>query len=483
MNMGHPTLNAAREGNCDLRLAGAPYNAPVSRLGIRTLIRRLPNCRVGFLTAAIDSTSILTERRRRWSSRLFLPAALVQSPNNANTPRSSNNRRSITVARLCLPDDANVAGNVHGGTILRLMEEAGMITATRHMAAAATAATAANGNNNDSSTATTTGAVGTLARFENMSFHEPLYVGEVASVTARPVFTSEHSMLIQVDVTGENLVTGKRRITNTGELWYVPLLERRHAGQDKCVVVKVPPIAPPPGNSETTALQDYERAKLCYEIRKKGKRGTSSGIHASAATEAASLLAKDNFRRNGYVAPPPSSDHDVNAAARRTHSPAASEQTLCQVVLPGDCAKNRIAFGGFVMKLMDNAAACSAYRHCRTNVVTVAISSMDFIHPVTLGEICSIHSKAVFASTKTLEMQVTANVTCARSQEEQDDTIVALGRFTFASLDELGKAIPVPPLKLETEADRERFFQAEQWYLAAKKARAAQQDVSRPRKG
>lgn len=30
------------------------------------------------------------------------------------------------------PDDANVAGNVHGGTILKMIEEAGAIMSTRH---------------------------------------------------------------------------------------------------------------------------------------------------------------------------------------------------------------------------------------------------------------------------------------------------------------------------------------------------------------
>lgn len=31
-----------------------------------------------------------------------------------------------------MPDDSNLAGNVHGGTILKLIEEAGVIIATRH---------------------------------------------------------------------------------------------------------------------------------------------------------------------------------------------------------------------------------------------------------------------------------------------------------------------------------------------------------------
>ena len=39
---------------------------------------------------------------------------------------------NIEVSRIMMPDDANIAGNVHGGTILKMIEEAGVIIATRH---------------------------------------------------------------------------------------------------------------------------------------------------------------------------------------------------------------------------------------------------------------------------------------------------------------------------------------------------------------
>lgn len=39
---------------------------------------------------------------------------------------------NIEVSREMHPDDSNLAGNVHGGTILKLIEEAGEIIATRH---------------------------------------------------------------------------------------------------------------------------------------------------------------------------------------------------------------------------------------------------------------------------------------------------------------------------------------------------------------
>ena len=39
---------------------------------------------------------------------------------------------NIEVSCVMLPDDSNLAGNVHGGTILKRIEEAGVIIATRH---------------------------------------------------------------------------------------------------------------------------------------------------------------------------------------------------------------------------------------------------------------------------------------------------------------------------------------------------------------
>jgi acyl-coenzyme A thioesterase 7 len=141
------------------------------------------------------------------------------------------------------------------------------------------------------------------------------------------------------------------------------------------------------------------------------------------------------------------------------------------MVLPGDCGPKGVAFGGFVMKLMDNAAGCSAFRHCRKNVVTVAISAIDFVSWIRLGDICTIQSKVVFASTKTLEIEVVASVASIHTIDCAD-TLVAKGRFIFVSLNPEGKAIPVPPLKLETAEDFENAYLGQRRYEAGKKARA-----------
>ena len=48
---------------------------------------------------------------------------------------------------------------------------------------------------------------------------KPLFIGEVASLEAAVCFASPRSMEVVVTVTGENLITGHKRITNKATLW------------------------------------------------------------------------------------------------------------------------------------------------------------------------------------------------------------------------------------------------------------------------
>ena len=362
----------------------------------------------------------------------------------SSQPSSSDH---AVVARLLLPDDANVAGNVHGGTILRLMEEAGMIAARRFLVA--------NKREADSPSSQLASCVAALVRFENMSFHEPIYVGEVASVAAHVVFTSPHSVLVKVVVAAENLCGGASRITNSGELWYVPLVGGENNDWKNPKVAEAPQIPTP---TDDRALEEYKDGRRSYEARKRGL----------SVDENESRISCDDCRHvEGCLCPSCRKSYEISNG----RTPAESEQVLCQMVLPGDCQPRGFAFGGFVMKLMDNAAGCSAFRHCRTNVVTVAISAIDFVNWVRLGDICSIRSKIVFASKKTLDIEVAAYDASIHTID-RTDTLVAKGRFIFASLDADGKSIPVPPLKLETDEDFDKAYLGQLRYDAAKKARS-----------
>ena len=109
--------------------------------------------------------------------------------------------RNVEVCRAMVPDDANHSGNVHGGTILKLIEEAGVIIAMRHCN---------KENDGPKKEPCWTG----LARVERTDFLEPMFIGEIAKVHAKLSFASKHSLEVFVDVWAENLMKGTSRLTN-----------------------------------------------------------------------------------------------------------------------------------------------------------------------------------------------------------------------------------------------------------------------------
>src|SRR5690606_2133096 len=74
---------------------------------------------------ASRATQIDLRRRRgilRWSNTMSDQAIPGKRPSES----------AVTLSHLMNPVDANAAGNVHGGVILRLVDEAGALAAIRH---------------------------------------------------------------------------------------------------------------------------------------------------------------------------------------------------------------------------------------------------------------------------------------------------------------------------------------------------------------
>ncbi len=106
------------------------------------------------------------------------------------------------LSHFMMPGDANPLGNVHGGIIMKLVDEAGGIAASRH----------ARRN-------TVTVAV------DSMSFLKPIYVGTLVTFEAKLTYVGRTSMEVEVRVEAENLLTGEKTHTNTAYLVYVALDE------------------------------------------------------------------------------------------------------------------------------------------------------------------------------------------------------------------------------------------------------------------
>lgn len=89
---------------------------------------------------------------------------------------------AVVISDLMLPGQANPAGNVHGGEIMKLMDTAAGVTAMRHC----------RGN-------------AVTLRVDELIFHQPIYVGELVMCSAKLVYVGKTSMEICVTVTVENI--------------------------------------------------------------------------------------------------------------------------------------------------------------------------------------------------------------------------------------------------------------------------------------
>ena len=129
----------------------------------------------------------------------------------------------ISIAQLMQPEHANNLGNVHGGWVMKLVDEAGALTCMRHAQR----------------------RVVTVA-IDSMVFRKPIKIGDIVLLTAEVTYAGHTSMEAEVLVHTENPITGERVETNTAYLVYVALDDN---GQ---------PVAVPPVIAET----DEERRKL-----------------------------------------------------------------------------------------------------------------------------------------------------------------------------------------------------------------------------
>jgi uncharacterized protein (TIGR00369 family) len=106
----------------------------------------------------------------------------------------------IAIAQLMQPEHANNLGNVHGGWIMKLVDEAGALACMRHAQR----------------------RVVTVA-IDQMVFRQPIRIGDLVTLNAEVTYAGKTSMEAEVQVTAENPVTGEKTHTNTAYLVYVAL--------------------------------------------------------------------------------------------------------------------------------------------------------------------------------------------------------------------------------------------------------------------
>jgi len=146
---------------------------------------------------------------------------------------------SVFIVQQMTQSDANLAGNVHGGAIMRLIDSTAGIVAVRHA----------------SSNAVT-------ASIDRLDFHSPVYVGDLLIVNACINYAGTSSMEIGARVEAEDFRSGERRHTASAYLTFVALDSEGKPSQ-------IPPIDLKTEEDNRRHREGEERRKTRLKEREK----------------------------------------------------------------------------------------------------------------------------------------------------------------------------------------------------------------------
>lgn len=134
---------------------------------------------------------------------------------------------SLVMSLLMTPDMANFTGNVHGGALLRLLDQVAYACATRYARS----------------------YVVTVS-VDRVVFRAPVHVGELVTFSAAVNYTGRTSMEVGIRIDAEDVGTGQRRHTNSSYFTMVAMDADGHSRP-------VPPLLP----STEIGRQRYESAR------------------------------------------------------------------------------------------------------------------------------------------------------------------------------------------------------------------------------
>ncbi len=153
---------------------------------------------------------------------------------------------SIIISRVMLPEDANPAGIVHGGVIMKEIDNAAGVVAVRH-----------------------TRRICVTASIDRLDFHKPAFIGNLVTVKAGINMTGTTSMEIGARVETEDLLTGVVTHLASAYLTFVALDENKKP-------VKVPQLKAISDEDSRRYREALARRELRLSEKKKESRCQSA---------------------------------------------------------------------------------------------------------------------------------------------------------------------------------------------------------------
>jgi acyl-CoA thioesterase YciA len=112
------------------------------------------------------------------------------------------------------------------------------------------------------------------------------------------------------------------------------------------------------------------------------------------------------------------------------------------LMLPKDTNALGKIFGGVILSYIDLAAAAEARKTAIARYVTKAMKEVEFVHPVSLGDIVSFYTSTERVGRTSVTVNVVVEVE-HNTEREDRFRIVTEAQVVLVAVDEQGKPVPL----------------------------------------
>jgi uncharacterized protein (TIGR00369 family) len=134
-----------------------------------------------------------------------------------------------------------------------------------------------------------------------------------------------------------------------------------------------------------------------------------------------------------------------------------SQTTITELMIPSYANFGGKIHGGTLLSLMDKVAYAASSKHAGTYCVTVTVDKVEFLQPVEVGELVSMHASVNYVGRTSLVVGIrveSQNVKTGKIKHTNSSF------FTMVAKGDDDKPALVPELILENREDIKRFIEA-----------------------
>ena len=136
---------------------------------------------------------------------------------------------------------------------------------------------------------------------------------------------------------------------------------------------------------------------------------------------------------------------------------AESQVTLTELMIPSYANFGGKIHGGIIMGLMDKVAYVCAAKHAGAYCVTASVDDIDFLAPVGVGELVSLHASVNYVGKTSMVIGIRVVSENVKTNEKKHTNT---SYITMVAMNEDSEPLLVPGLILQNDIEIRRFFQA-----------------------